>query len=414
MGRRWDRVRLTTLVASAALIASPGLWLRRRDAAAPVPEPGRHRVRVLDTRRIVPGPGLPPEVEAGDSNNNLDAVRHVDGRVYLAFRTAPHHFANPDTVIQVVSSRDEERWRFEARFQVGSDLREPRLLSLGTSLFLYVSRLGRDAFAFQPQGMALSERREDGRWSELEPFGPPGTMGWRVRRLGDTPAFFVYTGGGDIYSGRRGTLRVGLWRSADGRHWEPWDRERPWVYEGGGSEADGVVGDDGALYGVIRNEAGDANGWGSLAVRTPPGELARWDCRSDRRKFDSPFMFWHDGEAYLVARRNLGGGGDYDLGRGRSWLLRTVWNQVHYSLTRKRTALWRYVPGEDRFAFLLDLPSRGDACFPAVLEGARPDERIVYDYSCDPEGPDVVWLRGQRGRTGIYRHRLRFDAEDTP
>lgn len=413
MGPRWDRVRLVGLVGSAAALAATDLWLRRRREPTPTPEPGRHRVRVVETRRIVPGPGLPPEVEAGNSNNNLDAVRHSDGRVYLAFRTAPHHFANPHTVIQVVSSSDEQSWRFEGRFHVGSDLREPRLLSLGSSLFLYVSRLGKDAFAFEPQGMAFSERRADGSWSELEPLGAPGTMGWRVRRLGGTPAFFVYSGGADIYSGRRGTLRVGLWRSDDGRRWSPWDPEHPWVYEGGGSEADAVLGDDGTLYGVIRNEAGDDSGWGSLAVRAPAGDLARWSCRPDRRKFDSPFMFWHDGEAYLVGRRSLGGNGEYDRGRGSSWLLRTVWNQVNYSLTPKRSALWRYVPGEDRFAFVLDLPSKGDTCFPAVLDGARADERTVYDYSCDLNGPDLPWLRGQRGRTFIYRHLLRFEARTT-
>jgi hypothetical protein len=398
-------------VGSAALVAAARLWLPPRDSGEPAPEPGRHRVRILETRRIVPSPGLPSEVEAGDSNNNLDAVRHGDGRVYLAFRTAPHHFASPRTVIQVVSSADEESWRFEGRFHLGRDLREPRLLSLGESLFLYVSRLGQDAFAFEPQGIAFSERRPDGTWTELEPVGPPGTMGWRVRRLGGTPAFFVYSGGADIYSGRRGTLRVGLWRSDDGRRWEPWDSEQPSVYEGGGSEADAVLGDDGTLYGVIRNEAGDDSGWGSLVVRAPAGNLASWACRPDRRKFDSPFMFWHDGEAYLVARRSLQSGGEYDRGRGTSWLLRTVWNQVNYSLTRKRTALWRYVQGEDRFAFVMDLPSRGDACFPAVLDGVRPGERVVYDYSCDLEGPDLPWIRGQRGRTFIYRHVLGFEAQ---
>jgi hypothetical protein len=85
-----------------------------------------------------------------------------------------------------------------------------------------------------------------------------------------------------------------------------------------------------------------------------------------------------------------------------------LWNQVNYSLTPKRTALWRYIQKEDRFAYIMDLPSRGDCCFPAVLEGHRADERIVYDYSCDVDGPDVAWLRGQRGETFIYRHVLRF------
>ena len=110
-----------------------------------------------------------------------------------------------------------------------------------------------------------------------------------------------------------------------------------------------------------------------------------------------------------MARRNLRGTGEFDLGRGRTGFQRSVWNQVNYSLTPKRTALWRYVRGEDRLAFVCDLPSRSDCCFPAVLGSDDPSERIVYDYSCDPQGPDVAWLRGQRGRTNVYRHVLRFE-----
>ena len=403
------RAALVSLVGGAAGLAWLDAKLRPRPAVTPPAEPGRHAVRVIETRRVVPSPGLPREIALGASNNNLDAVRHTDGWVYLAFRSAPHHFANPHTAIYVVRSRDERDWELEARFALGTDLREPRLLSLGERLFLYVSRLGRDPLAFEPKGMSVAERSAEGKWSDLAPMGPPGIMGWRVRRLADVPVMLVYSGGETIYNMERPRLRVELWKSSDGRSWEPFDPQHPVVYQGGGSEADCALGDDGTLYGVIRNEAGDASGWGSLVCRAPAGDLARWSCRPDRRKYDSPFSFWHDGEAYLVARRNLRGGGEYDLGLGPGWLLRTVWNQVNYSLSPKRTALWRYVQGEDRYAWVTDLPSRGDCCFPAVLEGERADERVVYDYSCALDGPDLPWLLGQRGETFVYRHRLGFE-----
>ncbi len=406
------RAGLVSLVGGAAGLAWLGLRLRRHPTVTPLAEPGRHAVRILETRRVVPSPGIPSSVSLGASNNNLDAVRHPDGYVYLAFRTAPHHFASPHAAIQVVRSRDELHWEAEARFALGHDLREPRLLSLDDRLFLYVSRLGRDPLAFQPQGMAFAERAPGGHWSELTALGPRSYMGWRVRKLAGVPVMLVYSGGESIYDLGIPELRVELWKSADGRTWEPFDPKRPAVYAGGGSEADCVLGDDGTLYGVIRNEAGDATGWGAKVCRAPADDLAHWTCRSDRRKYDSPFMFWHDGEAYLVARRNLNGTGEYDLGLGPGRLLRTVWNQVSYSLTRKRTALWRYVQAEDRFAFVLDLPSRGDCCFPAVLDGARPDERVVYDYSCALDGPDLPWLRGQRGETFIHRHVLRFERRE--
>src|SRR5262245_18996752 len=36
---------------------------------------------------VVPGSGLPPEINLLDANNNLDVVAH-EGRIYFAFRTA--------------------------------------------------------------------------------------------------------------------------------------------------------------------------------------------------------------------------------------------------------------------------------------------------------------------------------------
>jgi hypothetical protein len=54
------------------------------------------------------------------------------------------------------------------------------------------------------------------------------------------------------------------------------------------------------------------------------------------------------------------------------------------------------------------LPSRGDTCFPAVIDGESDDVKIVYDYSSDISGADVAWSVGQRNPTYIYRHELRF------
>lgn len=89
------------------------------DVAAPPPpsEPGRHPVTITETRQIIPGPGLPAEIVPGNSNNNLDVAR-LGGRVYLAWRTAPDHFASTRTQIFVVSSTDERTWRFEQRLVV--------------------------------------------------------------------------------------------------------------------------------------------------------------------------------------------------------------------------------------------------------------------------------------------------------
>jgi diadenosine tetraphosphatase ApaH/serine/threonine PP2A family protein phosphatase len=87
-------------------------------------------------------------------------------------------------------------------------------------------------------------------------------------------------------------------------------------------------------------------------------------------------------------------------------------NQLKYSLAPKRCAVWRYVQDEDRIAFLLDLPSRGDTCFPAWIEGSEQGEITLYNYSSDIEGEDLGWAEGQAGATHIYRHTLRFTPRE--
>ncbi|MBZ0119002.1 MAG: hypothetical protein K8H88_18545 [Sandaracinaceae bacterium] len=382
----------------------------RPDAGPPPPppsEPGLHDVAITDTRLIVPSTGLPPETPAMRSNNNLDVIRH-DGRVFLAWRTAPNHFAGPDTVIHVASSTDETSWRHETSYTLGTDLREPRFLSIGGSLFLYVSILGTDRLAFEPMGVRAAERRADGTWTGLEDIGLPGYIAWRTRTERGTPYMTAYVGGEHIYRFDGLPLSIDLLTTTDGRAWVPVDPARRTIYMGGGSETDFAIGDDGTLFGVIRNEAGDDRGLGSMVCRAPAGDLANWTCRSDPKKYDSPLMFWHDGEAYLIGRRNVNETGNFDVMQGRTVVARALMSATDYWTHPKRCAIWRYVQGEDRIAFIADLPSRGDTCFPAWIAGESADEVILYDYSSPIDGPDVSWLDGQLGDTYIYRHVLRF------
>jgi hypothetical protein len=314
----------------------------------------------------------------------------------------------------VASSEDELSWRHEVSFRLGHDLREPRLLSLGDRLFLYVSRLGDNAFAFKPEGVSVSERTADGAWSSLEPTGPEGAIAWRVKPYEGGALMLLYRGGENLYSFNGVPMTVELWRSSNGRAWRPYSAAGPVVLSGGGTEADfAIAGASHTLFAVVRNEAGDAGGAGSKLCRGNGATLGDWVCKTDVRKYDSPLVFEHDGEIYVVGRRNLSGDGRYDISN-RSGAWRTIENELAYITTAKRCAVWHWNESEDRLAFVLDLPSRGDTCFPSRLEGSDPSRVVIYDYSSDVDGPELPWSAGQRSKTYVYRHELAFDRLPRP
>jgi hypothetical protein len=375
----------------------------------PVATVGAHTVEVIDSRRVLPGPEVPSEAATQNSNNNLDVIRH-DGRVWLAWRTAPNHFASADTVIHVISSTDEENWTFEASFQLDTDLREPRFLSFDGQLSLYVAALGTSRLSFDPQGMYVTQRdAATGDWSALARSGPDGFIPWRTGQLNERPVLIGYTGGENIYQFNLEPLQIHMLTTTDGRAWTGFDPQRPIVAEGGGSEAAFAVDGDDRLWAIIRNEAGDDSGWGSKLCSTAPGAYTDWNCTVDPRKFDSPLAFAHDGEVYIVARRNLTETGNYDLGlRDLDPVEQVIRYQANYSQQPKRCAVWRVDRNEHRLRFMLDLPSNGDTCFPSVIALRTPGEYAIYDYTSDPEAELLNWNTGQEGPTYIYRHVLRF------
>jgi len=408
-------VRVTPIAPNreACLLTADGGIPELPDGQAPSPptaQPGRHDVSVAETRRIVPSTGLPTETVPETSNNNLDVVRH-NGRIYLAWRTAVNHFASPGAKVYIVSSTDETNWRYEATFTAGTDLREPRFLSYNNTLFLYVARLGTNPNSFDPQGMSRTELLSNNTWAPLTEFYRPGFIPWRARVERGTPYLIAYVGGENIYQFNMLPINVELLTTTDGRNWNPVNSQRSVITTGGGSETDFTLGDDGSLFGIVRNEKGDETGWGSKVCRAPANDITNWTCRNDPRKYDSPYMFWYDGEAYLVGRRNVTVTGNYDLGRcGSGFLQQYSSYQLDYSGQPKRCSLWRFDQQSNRIVYLLDLPSRGDTCFPSVINGSSPGEFVVYNYSSDVNGPEVTWHEGQLGPTYIYRHVLRFTS----
>lgn len=372
---------------------------------------GAARPTVRDTVAVIPGTPLPPEVEVMTSNNNLDVIEHA-GRVFLAFRTAPWHFASDQTKMYVVSSDPAGLgpWRFEAEFFLKTDVREPRFLSLNDKLFIYFARLGVDPKKFEPGQMLYSVRDANGTWSKPEEIFEKGFIPWRIVWYREHPLLVGYTGGENIYNESGGELEVHLLTTDDGVHWRAYNPQRQIVHRGGGSETSIAFDSDGRLFAVMRNEAGDSSGFGSKICTAPPEDITDWQCVTDRRKYDSPLLFEQDGEFYLIGRRNLTDTGNYDLGFNYlpTQNAKRYTYLADYSGHPKRCSLWQIDKSSLGVSFVLDFPSKGDTCFPSIIR--RNEHAVwVYNYSSPPEqSHDPTWIEGQLEQTKIYRSELEF------
>lgn len=368
------------------------------------PEPS---VTVEGFRQVVPGPGLPDDLRVQAANNNLSIARH-EGRLFLAWRTAPSHFASEDAELLIVSTEDERSWRFEGRFALGRDLREPQLVSTDDGLWLYLAKLGTDVIAFEPGGTVRARYTGPGEWSEPEDFGPEGLIVWRLDRLADGRFhLFGYTGGEGEYSSTYTPISVHWWVSDDAVDWEPADGDDGVVLTGGGSETSAQLLDDGSLVAVVRSESGrpDGTGFGSYVCTAPADDLGTWTCDDDPRKYDSPLLLRAAGRVWLVGRRQVAYDGAFDLGLDRPWSTNHFDYLTKYSGTPKRCAVWTVDPATRAVDFVADLPSQGDTCFPDAVEDGE-EAVILYNYSNDPALPELTWFEGQLAPTNVYRQRL--------
>ena len=364
---------------------------------------------------VAPSEAMPSEVISQQAHNNLDVVWHDDGaggRLFLAFRTGPNHFASSEVVMYVVSTADLLTWRFEGSFDLDTDLREPQLLSLGGKLLFYFVELGTSQIEFEPKGTHVTEWLGPGRFTAPRDIFTPGFLVWRIKTMarpgeveGEWAYAFGYDGGENIYDNDGEPIEVEWLRSRDGLAWEPVDAtsEDGVVLSGGVSETDAVFMDDGSVVAVVRNEAGGEDGFGSKICRAEAGSLGAWTCKNDKRKYDSPMVFRQGDEVWLIGRRNVTETGNYDLEQNDLPLNERFVNyQLDYWTHPKRCALWR-VDGEALSAtWVADLPSAGDTCFPEAIRLST-NHLLVFNYSSPTElATDPIWIDGQMGPTHIY------------
>jgi len=394
IGRTWLFLALAGAVLGSACQGAPGLDDSLDDPAGWRVAAGEYQIRLGEPRFVVPSAALPPQVMCQAANNNVDIIFHA-GRLFLAWRSAPNHFASELAEMWVVSSADHgNRWDFESRIALGTDVREPRFLSIGGELQLLFFEAGTDPLRFEPRALRRCFRRGDFSWTEPEVWHLPGeerpVVPWDVKVRGNTAWLTGYAG--PHYGGGEDALDVLFYRSRDGRDWQPVGAQGS-VYRGGVSEVAFEFANDGSLHAVGRNEDGDESGFGSQLFWSGAALPGEWNhlSHSDPERYDSPELFAHGADLYLAARRDVGGpfGPDGDL--------------VAYSLRPKRSTLYRLNTAERRVEHLQDIPGAGDTAFCAVRRTGR-DRFLLANYTSPLDAPDVSWLEAQtspRG-TSIY------------
>src|SRR5436190_2028777 len=357
---------------------------------------------------VVPSDGLPPQVVDNRSNNNVHVVRHA-GRIYMVFRTARWHIASEDAKLYVVSSSDQRHWRFEGEFHYGRDLREARLMSWQGRLYLYFALLGANPAQFEPGGTMATRQIAPGQWTTPRRILQDDFVPWAVKLHDGVPYMLGYTGGGGTFTPNPPDKKVFWLKTADGFDWQPVNPARPVVYQGQCGETDFAFLHDGSLLTACQTENDDKLGWGAKVCTAPASDSSDWTCRGDPRRLDSPFVFEDRTGTYVIARRQPAFNGNYDLGLplpDRNSKLAVY--DASYAGTPKRCALWRIDPGKRTFDPVVDIPGRGDTCYPAVIPEGR-GRYLVYNYTSPLNGPDEPWGTALlHGPTLIYRTTLSF------
>lgn len=357
--------------------------------------------------------GLPDddEVRIQPANNNLDVVLHA-GRLFLAFRTAPTHFADTDVTIHVLSTADLVTYRHEGSFSRGRDLRECRFFSWKGRLWLHFTELGTTLIEFAPGKSLRTEWTGPGTFTEPAPFYEPTFIPWRFKIYDGKPYLIGYTGGEAVYDRSGNPIKVHLLTTETGETWTPVASAGPVVLTGGNSETDFAFTPDGVLTAVARNEAGDDGGFGSrVCTATKAAGYGAWTCNTDPKKYDSPLVFAHKGTIYLIGRRTLeadGSSANFDLPgpEGESYGDKFQRIQLVNWAKRKRCALWTVDPASRAVTWVRDLPSEGDTCFASTVPLC--DGRyLVYDYSSPlDDDKDLPWRNSQLRPTLIHRYVL--------
>lgn len=353
----------------------------------------KHEIKTTKPLELKVTENFPLGLQIMKGKDNLDLISH-QGEFYLAFRTAPTHFASEKTLLQILRSQNGTEWLHESTIQMNSDLREPRFLSINNDLFFYFLKAGTDWTKFEPQNIYLMERTGSG-WTSPQKALEPGYIPWRIRNHNGKAYLSIYNGK-DLYENNH-EGKISLFESADGKDWKKLKLEISAPYA---EELEFIFDDEGELWGTVRFE-----GQGGGIVHSK--DLEHFTLKRTLEKYDSALLLKHENELYLIARRNVDGKVDHSPDFLPDSLRRTF-NLIRYSLTAKRTAIYHLNKEKIEIEHLFDLPSQGDTAYPALV---RCDENqyLLYNYSSPlEEDLDYPWFQGQISETNIYMQMITF------
>ena len=413
------RVGLALLLAACALLAvaqidpDTALAWDRAIAAS-----GVAYVPVVGTPVVIaPGDAVPPEAELQPSNNNC-GMTLFEGRAFFGWRTSRSHFASGRARILVASAPAEEvlawaaggnatQWEIELEIAQGADVREPNFYVRSGELVFTFFEAGTNPFGFDPRVLWRTVRGANGVWGPLEAWGQESEIVWDYGAQGGVTYVTSYIG--NHYDREaRPNMTVFFNASTDGGYtFQPLGKlPGGGAYNGGATEVAFTLDIDGNMWGISRNDEGDATGWGAHLFFGPAADLGAWQMFPSSQAcfpdiYMSPKVFRHGNDIYLVGRTDPGG--PYD--RGNADLTfeqqRTI-NIVSYSFRAHGTGLWHINQADHTIDPVMTLPGCGDTAFPSIVRVGE-HRYLIINYSNPFElCPTWTWLRGQASLNGTF------------
>jgi hypothetical protein len=349
----------------------------------------QHQINCEAWTAFVPSDKLPKGLKIMKGNNNLDAIKYKE-KYYVAFRTAPSHFASKKTRLYIISSSDLKKWEFEKEYHLKADMREPRFVTFRDTLFFYFFEGGTKMTKFEPRHIWMSKSSGKADWADIKNIGLDGYVPWRFRQRNDKIYLSAYYGVGIYKNHTFPDLR--LYTSTDGTNFKPIS-EQTQIASKGAEEGEFEFDSDGNLWATVRLE-----GSGSYIAYAHRDSLHHWHTKFGKHKYDSALMLNHEDTMYVFARRHLKGDATQHEFPSKKQRRK---NLVRYSFSKKKTALYRLNKEKLILEHIMDFPSTGDNAFPAIAKIDN-NRYLLLNYSSNIHKKDKNWIGGQLRKTYIY------------